>query len=315
MKNKKSKLGLRVSIKDENDNGKNRNYKINIIKSYNISQLFEQGISLKLKENIIDKIVKFSALAAVLLALATVIFDCSQSVDQDKTFASFRNKLDSTFTVQLKNAQEQHSNTISTLEEQKELMKRQNDSTIEILRLQADRLRVQNEIWKINQKNQILTERPKITATPSSYFLKDDSISFVLNYTNSGQRVAFNIDCNIGIFIIDKNQGISLLTTDAKPPFTMNKIAPNSSVFWSVKKTFPKLRNSKEVLFFTNFSYEDEMFYNRFIITDFLRVYNTDSITNYSFCDLELIEFIQNNSHYRDVDIEDFTFKNEFIFK
>jgi len=315
MENKKSKLGLWISIKDKNDIEQKKSYKINIKKSFNVAKLFEHGISIKLKENYIDKIVKFSALAAVLLALATVIFDCSQSVKQDKAFDSFKHNLDSTFTIQLNNAQIQHIKTISTLEEQKEQMKRQNDSTIEILKLQADRLRAQNEIWKINQKNQILTERPKITATPASYFLKDDSISFALNYINSGQRVAMNIECNVGIFIRDKDQRISMLQGDENAPLTMNKIAPNSLVNWSIKRRFPEKIINNEVFFYTSFSYDDEMFSKRFICTDFLRIYNIDSITNFTFCDEKLIESIQLNSQYKDIDIEDFTIKDEFLFK
>lgn len=316
MDEKNPKSDLKISLKKGKATKKKKIHNANLEKSLEIENLhkFETPVYVKIKEDWVDRIGKYAALSAVLLAIIMALFDYGQSKDQQKTFNSFRQKLDSTFATQQNNAKEQHQKTIATLENQQELMKKQNDSTINLLKIQADRLKTQNGIWKINQKNEILTQRVKIATIPTEYFLRNDSLKFTLNYNNSGQRTAINIECSIGVFIIDSNNQISLLE-DEKVPLTMNKIVPGTSVKWYINKDFPGRIGDKNVFIYSSLSYDDEMFQNRFVTSDFMRVFKKDSMTNISFCDEKLIDFIENNSHYRDIEIEDFTIKSEFLFK
>lgn len=95
----------------------------------------------------------------------------------------------------------------------------------------------------------------------------------------------------------------------------MNKIIPGNSVYWSINKDFPDRIGKADIYIYSSLSYLDEMFQNRFTSTEFIRIFNLDSTTNISFCDQKQIDFIENHSHFRDIEIEDFTIKDEFFFK
>lgn len=278
----------------------------NLIKS-------DKPVFVYIKEDWIDRIVKISALIAVLLALGTILFDYQQSKDQDLTFKSFRQKLDSTFTIQNKNAKEQHQKTIETLEKQQELMKQQNDSTLNLLRVQADRLKVQNEIWKIDQKNKIHTERVKISPTINECYLSNDTLRFKFSYSNKGQRVARNIECQAAILVIRGNFILPLV--DEKPALSMNKIVPDGFVTWYINKDFIGLTGENEVYIYSTFSYEDEMYQHKFVTSEFVRIFNKDKKTEYSFCSQSQIDFIEKKTKYKDIEVEDFTIKHEFLFE
>lgn len=270
------------------------------------SSFNNEPIWVQYKGNWIDHISKFAALAAVLLALVTVVFDCSQSKKQARVFDNFEENIDSLLNSQIVN----DSMTIEALKQQQV----QNDSTINILKIQAKRLEIQNNIWKINQKNQILTERAKLAPIIEQAKIKNDSFVFRLSYSNKGLRTAKNIECMIGLFLIQNNQ-ISMLQEDQKAPFSMKNIVPGNGASWSINREFSSRKlDDKMVFIYSKITYEDEMFINPFSISDFIRVFNKDSITTHSFCSEELIDFIEKKSHYKDYDFENYTIKSEFLF-
>lgn len=309
------KFDFRIFLKREKSTKKEKTYNVNIEKPFNIDNLLkaEKPVFVKMKENLIDQITKFSALAAVLLAFFTVMFNCSQSIKQDKTFTSFQQKLDSTFKIQLVNAEKQHQKTIGTLEKQQDLMKAQNDSTIKLLKTQADRLKVQNEIWKIDQKNKIHTERVKISPSITDPYLRNDTIKLKFNYSNTGQRVAIDIECNIAIFEIRDNY--LLVLDDERASFSMNKIIPGNTVFWKINKDFPLIIGERDIYIYSSLSYWDEMYLHKFVTTEFIRVFNKDKKTDYSFCQQNQIDFIEKYSKFKDIEIEDYTIKEDKFFR
>lgn len=265
-----------------------------------------EPLRIQFKEKLIDHISKFAALAAVLLALFTAVFDYSQSKIQARVFDNFEENIASLLKSQIVN----DSMTIEALKQQQT----QNDSTIKILKKQAQRLEIQNNIWKINQKNKILTERAKLAPIIEQAKIKNDSLVFKLNYTNKGLRTAKNIECTVGLFLIQNNQ-ISMLQEDQKAPFTMKNIVPGNGARWSINKKFPSRELDDKVVFiYSKFKYEDEMFISPVTISDFIRVYNRDSVTIHSFCSEEQIDLIEKKSHYKDEDFEDFAIKPEFVF-
>jgi hypothetical protein len=309
------KSDFKVSLEKEASAKKKKTHKDNFEKPLNIDNLLktEKPVFVKVKEDLVDRIVKFSALAAVILAFITVAFDYFQSKSQDVAFKSFQQKLDSTFNIQRENSKKQHEKTIETLVTQQELMKRQNDSTIQLLRIQADRLKAQNGIWKINQKNEIHTQRVKISPTITDYYLGNDTIRIRFNYTNNGQRVAMNIDCKIAIFKINSTNISPLI--EEKASFTMNKIIPGNTVFWKINKSFPSIIGNSDIYVYSSLTYEDEMYQKKFVTSEFIRIFNRDKKTEYSFCPQTQIEFIEKCSKFKDFEIEDFTIKKDKFFK
>jgi len=309
------KSDLEISLKKGKLPPKKKIYSDNLEKPLDLDNLLkkEEPVFVKMKENLTDKITKFSALAAVLLAFFTVMFDCSQSIKQDKTFTSFQQKLESTFNTQLENSKKQHEKTIETLVTQQDLMKVQNDSTVKLLKTQADRLKVQNEIWKIDQKNKIQTERVKISSSITDYYLKNDTIKLKFNYSNKGQRDARNINCEIAIFIMKGKFVLPLL--NEKAPLSMNKIVPDGTVYWSINKDFIGLIAEDQVYIYSSLTYEDEMYQNIFTTSEFVRIFNKDKKTEYSYCSQSEIDLIEKTTKFKNIELEDFTIKHEFHFE
>jgi|GEM_PF-5776564 hypothetical protein len=312
MEKKKTPLHFNISFKKRKSTKKEKSYKVTINEPFELGSPIKvnEPISVKMKENWVDRIAKFSALAAVLLAIGAIAFDYRQSSQQAESFNKFQEKLDSTLDTQLTNAKEQHTSTIATLQQQQI----QNDSTIKLLTIQADRLKKQNEIWKINQQNKILSESVKIAPVVSEHYLKNDTVIFKLSYQNNGQRTAKDIKCHVGIFVFDKKNQISILT-DGEAPMTMGKIIPRNSVNWAINKSFPERINNRNIYICSRLTYEDEFFKTKFVTTDFIRLFLEDNISNVSFCTLSEIDIIERNSHYKDIEIENYTIKDKYLFK
>ncbi|MDP2337388.1 MAG: hypothetical protein Q8N05_13260 [Bacteroidota bacterium] len=304
MTEENSKFDIKVSPKKGKSTKKKNPDNVDAEKLLNIDKLVkaDEPVFVKMKEDWVDRIGKYAALSAVLLAIFMACFDYRQSKNQDAVFKLFQQKLDSTFNNQRINA-----------EKQQQLMKNQSDSTILLLKIQADRLKAQNEIWKINQKNEIHTERVKISPTVSEYYLRNDSLKIRFNYSNNGQRVAMNIECKIAIIQIKNNSVLAFI--DEKASFTMNKIIPGNTVFWKINKDFPSIKEDSDVYLYSSLTYEDEMYQHKFVTTEFIRIFNKNKKTEYSFCQQNQIDFIEKNSKYKDLEIEDFAIKEDKLFK
>jgi hypothetical protein len=286
--------------------------KSNVEFKYQIpSSNFSEPIKVRMNENWVDITSKYSALAAVILAFVTVIFDCSQSKKQDEAFNRFQTKLDSTLTIQLENAKIQHERTISLMKEQQESMQQQNDSTIRLLKIQADRLMIQNEIWKIDQKNKILNERASILEYKKEISIRNDSIHLVLFRENKGKRPAKIVNAKNGIIHLHDNKAelIFEITIDNK----IYEILPSAYREMYIDFSFHSIYPNDKFILYSMFEYEDEMFEKPFIVSNFFKLeINNGNISFYN-CTKNDVEITEKDTKIKDIDFSDYTIKKEFI--